>query len=349
MKKGYGKILTLVAIFVGVLLSLRWALPLIFPFLLGAGLAWLAEPMTQVLCRRLPRGLSAAVSVTLAFCFFTLLVLLAAALLVKQLSRVSLVLPVLEDAAVSGIATLSSWLQALTRYLPEAVGTYLRAHIQEFFSGGSAMLDQATAWLLGLAGTVLSRVPDSALGLGTALISSYMIAAKLPRIREFPRRFPGASWVSEAIAGLRGVKTALGGWLLAQVKLCAITFCVLTVGFWILAIPHAPLWAGVVSLVDAFPVLGTGTVLIPWSLVCLLRGNTALGIGLLGVYVAAFLIRSVLEPRLVGKQLGLDPLVTLMALYMGYKLWGLAGMLLAPLAAVAALRLLPRQSPSPEQ
>lgn len=341
MKKANGKILAGIAIFLGVILSARWVLPLAFPFLLGGALAVLAEPMTELLARRLPRGLCAAVSVTLAFSFFFLLVLLGAALMVRQLSSVGALLPAVEEAAVSGIATLSAWLQGLTRYLPEGVGEYLREDIREFFSGGSAMLDQATAWLLGLAGTVLSRIPDSALSIGTALISSYMIAARLPQLRMLPKKFPGAGWLRETLAGLKGVKIALGGWLKAQVKLCGLTFCVLTAGFCILGIRHAPLWAGIVALVDAFPVLGTGTVLIPWSLVCLLRGNTALGIGLLGVYAAAFLLRSVMEPRLLGKQLGLDPLATLMALYAGYKLWGMAGMLLSPVAAVAALQLLP--------
>lgn len=339
MKQIYGKIFAVLAIFFGILFGIRWGLPLVFPFLLGGGLAWLAEPMTRFLCRKLPRGLGAAISVTLAFGLFFLLVLLGAGLIVKQLGGIRPILPLLEEAALSGIATLSGWLQDLTTYLPEAVGEYLRQDIQELFSGGSAMLDKATTWLLGLAGTVLSRVPDGALTMGTALISSYMIAAKLPKIRELPKKWQKVGWIAELFRGLTALKTALGGWFLAQVKLCGLTFCVLTVGFWILGIRYALLWAVVVALVDAFPVLGTGTVLIPWSLVCLLRGQTALGIGILGIYAVAFVIRSVMEPRLVGKQLGLDPLLTLIALYTGYQLWGLAGMLLAPIAAVAAMQL----------
>ena len=70
-----------------------------------------------------------------------------------------------------------------------------------------------------------------------------------------------------------------------------------------------------------------------------MQGDSARGIGLLGIYGAATLIRSALEPKLVGKHLGLDPLVTLIALYAGYKLWGLMGMLLAPLLAVAATQV----------
>ena len=80
--------------------------------------------------------------------------------------------------------------------------------------------------------------------------------------------------------------------------------------------------------------------MIPWSVICLLQGETARGAGLLGLYAVVWLIRSVLEPRLLGKELGLDPLVTLLAMYAGYKLFGFLGMILSPLLAVAAVRLL---------
>jgi predicted PurR-regulated permease PerM len=84
--------------------------------------------------------------------------------------------------------------------------------------------------------------------------------------------------------------------------------------------------------------------LIPWSVVCLLQGDTARGIGLLAVYAVVWLVRSVLEPRLVGKELGLDPLVTLFSVYAGLRLLGIGGMLLAPFAAMVATQLI-RQRP----
>ena len=94
-------------------------------------------------------------------------------------------------------------------------------------------------------------------------------------------------------------------------------------------------------LVDAFPVLGTGTVLIPWALVCFIQGEGARAVGLLGLYAVAALTRSAMEPKLLGQHLGLDPLTTLLALYAGYRFWGLPGMLLSPLLAVMVRSLLP--------
>lgn len=94
---------------------------------------------------------------------------------------------------------------------------------------------------------------------------------------------------------------------------------------------------------DAFPVLGTGTVLLPWSLICLLQRDGARAAGILGLYITAAVLRSVLEPRLVGRQLGLDPLAALAALYTGYRLWGVAGMLLMPMLAASVFRMLPEK------
>ena len=102
----------------------------------------------------------------------------------------------------------------------------------------------------------------------------------------------------------------------------------------LLRVQNALLWAFLTALVDAVPLLGTGTILIPWALFSLLQGKNWLGLGLLGLYAIAALTRSAMEPRLVGRQLGLDPLLTLIALYGGYRFWGFGGMLAAPLICV---------------
>ena len=128
-------------------------------------------------------------------------------------------------------------------------------------------------------------------------------------------------------------------------KLSLVTFSLMAAAFLILRIPHGLLWAVLVSLVDAFPILGTGAVLIPWSLVSFLQGDRTLAFALLGLYAGVTVVRSVLEPRFLGKQLGLDPLVTLVALYAGYRLWGIGGMIIAPILAVAATQLVTESHP----
>lgn len=261
------------------------------------------------------------------------------AAVLRQLRTLSGALPELENAIRSGMGTLSASLLALAQKAPGGLRALLTDNLTNFFSDGSALLDRVMDFLLKLASTVLSQVPRSALSLATAVISAFMFSVKLPKIRagvkkrQLPEKF--RPWLDT----LRHLKSALFGWLKAQLKLSSITWALVTGGFLLLRVRFAPLWALVVAAVDAFPILGTGTILIPWSLVSFFQGDYLRAFCLLGLYLLAVLTRSVLEPRLVGSQLGLDPLVTLMALYVGYRLFGLPGMILAPMLAVTASRL----------
>ena len=313
----------------------RYLLPLLMPFLLGAGLALAAEPLVALLGRKLPRGAATGMGVTLTFAILALIVTALCALAVRELGLLAAVLPELLEAAKGGMESLELFLTDLVMRSPESVRPLLIERVETLFSGGSALLDKGTGALLKLASGVLTALPDSALGFGTGLIASYMISAKLPRLRA---RLCGDK-LRPCLDAARGMKTAVFGWLKAQVKLSGVTWGILTVGFYILKVRHAPLWALAVSVLDAFPLLGAGAVLVPWSLGSFLQADTGRAFGLLILYAAVTIIRTTLEPKLIGKQLGLDPLLTLAALYAGYRLWGILGMLAAPIIAVAAAQL----------
>ena len=177
-------------------------------------------------------------------------------------------------------------------------------------------------------------LPDAVLFAVTAILSSFMLSGELPAIRGWLRRTVRPAWL-EKLQTLGGhVRTTLGGWLRAQLKLMGITFLILNAGLLLLRVRYPVLAALVITLVDALPVFGTGTILIPWALALFLRGETKTGIGLVILYGAAALSRQALEPRLVGKQVGLNPVLTLLALYTGYRLLGVGGMIVFPIAAM---------------
>lgn len=341
-----GTLPSLIAIFALIWLSIRFLLPLIFPFALGLCLALAAEPLVGNLCRkaRLPRPLSAGIGVSLTFCGLTVLLVLLCALIVRELGMLSRVLPDLAGAARSGLGLVEHQLLNLTRYTPENIQPMLQKSVTDTFSDGTMLLNRAVQYVLGLAGNLLTHVPDSALTLGTGIISAFMISGKLPQLKEALVRLLSRRRLKPLLKTLSRLKTNIVSWLLAQVKLSGISGLLLLLGLVVLGIPYAPLWALGICLVDAFPVLGTGTVLLPWALVLYLQGDLARALGIVGLYVTISITRSVLEPRLIGQQLGLDPLVTLGALYAGYKLWGILGMVFAPLLAVTAIQLLPARN-----
>ena len=321
----------------------RFLLPLCLPFLLGAALAMTAEPLVSVLCRRihLPRPFAAGISVSVAFLGIMLLILLILAFLVRELGVLAGVLPDLTETARSGMVLLQNWMMDMAAKTPPGIRPLLQQNVGAIFSGGTALLEKAFSYVLGLAGTILAQVPDSALGLATTVISGFMISARLPRIRTWITGHVRMEKVQPLIKILARLRRGIGGWVGAQFRLAGVTLGILMAGLLFLRVPHGILLAFAISLVDAFPVLGTGTVLLPWALILWLQGDSARAVGVLGIYAIISVTRSVLEPKLVGRQLGLDPLITLFALYAGFKLWGLAGMILSPMLAVTVVQILP--------
>ena len=338
----FRKLLTIAGVLLGIYLSLRYLLPLVFPFLFGAALALAAEPIVRFGCRRLhlPRPVASGIGIGMSFAFVASVVLMLAALVVRELRELTGILPDLEGSIRGGMDSVSSWLLELAGRAPGTISTMLTTSINDFFSGSSALLEQATGYLLRFASGFLSQMPGRALSFGTGIIASFMISAKLPKIKDYLSTRINVQKLQPLMDALRRIRHTLGGWLKAQLKLSGITFSVAAAGLLLLRIPYALLWAVLVAVVDVFPVLGTGTVLIPWSLVAFLQGDHLLAFGLLGLYAAAAVTRTVMEPRLVGRQLGIDPLVTLLALYVGFKLFGLPGMILAPMLAVTVTQLM---------
>ena len=137
-----------------------------------------------------------------------------------------------------------------------------------------------------------------------------------------------------------GVTHSLTRWLRAQAILCSLTFCQLLAGFWLLGERYSLLAAFLITLVDALPVFGTGTVLIPWALAELLLGSVPRGAALVILYLCTLTVRSITEPKLVAAQAGLPPIASLMAMYLGARAFGVAGMVLFPLLLLLAAQML---------
>lgn len=324
-------------LFLGVWLFLRYLLPVFLPFGLGLLLALTAEPAVLFGAQKLklPRWAASGAGVTLTLLLLLTIVGAVGAVAVKELGSLAGHLPDLQQTARETTDRLRYFLEDAAARAPEGVRPLMDRSVDRLFSSGTELMEQVTIRLPGAVSGFLSRVPNGVLGVGTGILSGFMFSVRLPKLKETAAQKMPESLQTRLLPALKRSKEALFGWLKAQLKLAAVTYCILTVGFLLLRVRFAPLWAAAVALVDAVPLLGTGTVLLPWALVCLGQGQHLQAIGLIAIYGAAFLTRTVLEPRFVGRHLGIDPLVTLIFLYFGYRFWGLVGMLLAPMLAAA--------------
>jgi sporulation integral membrane protein YtvI len=200
---------------------------------------------------------------------------------------------------------------------------------------GTTIADRAVAQIPSVLSGFLSGVPDGALRFGTGLLASFMISARLPKLKSLVQKHVPQSFKDNYLPALLRTRKALGGWLKAQGILSSVTYGIVSLGLLILRVPYGFFWALFVTLVDAVPMLGTGIILLPWAMIRLLQSQPGQAVGLLLIFGAASLCRATLEPKLVGKQLGLDPLLTLVALYCGYRIWGFWGLLGAPVLTAA--------------
>ena len=338
-RHGWKRLLAVIGVFLSVWLSLRYLYPLFLPFLLGLALALAAEPVANFLqehfhWRRNP-AVFAAVTAILA-----LLTAAGAALgtlAVRRAAALAGGLSALAGQAAEGLTTARHWCLELVALAPESLSRPLEQSVRELFENGGGLLDRAAAAVLGLAGHAAQHIPGSLVTLGTAVLASYLICQRLPALRS--RLSASGAWQDRWRPALSRLLTTLRQWVKAQLKLSSVTFAIVLGGFLLLGVRQKLLMALVTALVDAVPLLGTGTILLPWTLVSLVSGEPVRAVGLLGIYVTALITRSALEPKLLGRQLGLDPLAALAALYIGYRIWGFGGMILAPILTVTAREL----------
>lgn len=299
---------------------------IILPFLIAWAIAFLTRPLAEAINKRikLPLGIIRAI----------LSILISLAIL----TAISLV-----------IWALGAELWRLLSGIGE--GEALRELIDEITSGG-ILGGIFNSFGEEFGDIIFELVISVAKTLGTALTS---VAAAIPRALIFILMTVIASvyfsleleWVNDTVSRLlpknvllwlsrfrRGFFSVGLSYIRAYLFLMLITFTVMLVGLVILRRPYALLLAFIIAALDCLPVIGVGTVLIPWSLYELILGESYVGIGLIILFILYEIVRQFAEPRIVGKNLGIHPIITLVLIYLGYSLFGIVGLLLVPIATV---------------
>ena len=312
-----------------------WSAPFVVAFLLAV----LMEPAVRLLIRgRWPRALAAGL------CTAALTALLAASA-VWLVGRAGDAASWLTARMPELIENIVASVQALqNRLLLSAAGVDGASQYMEFVMDSltrqlSGLPGQLSGKLLELMTAAAAKTPSALLFAVTSGIGAYFLSASYPAIREFIAAQLPEHGLSKVRDVCRDLRTALKSWLKAQGILAGITFVELLTAFLFLRVRGALWLAAVTAVVDALPVFGAGTVLIPWLLYAFAMGDYPLGTGLLITYAGAALLRRCFEAKLVGDQLGLHPIVTLLAIYIGYRVWGVLGMLVFPILAILLKQL----------
>lgn len=342
---------------VGLLLSFRYLIPVFLPFLLAWLLSLAVRPIVSRIAgeRRILRGIVTALLVILLVGLSVFGLIKGCERGVTELGR--LMERLAADSETGGFfSELSGWMTSLSEHLP-----FLdRFSEHPAFDQFCAVLDEAVrtaaesalkllgekipAFLMSL----VSRLPSVLIFLTSLLLSCYYFSADIEKPGErLGRLLPEHLQTSFYIWRIK-LQKALTQYLRAYIILGLLTFAEMLLGLTILQVPYAFLLAAVISLVDFLPLLGAGTILVPWALICFIAGNGGQATGLLILFGIHTLFRQVAEPRLVSRELGLSPLTSLIAVYAGWQIMGVGGMLIAPLVAMVIKELLNRKEDEPQ-
>lgn len=320
----------------GVYLVLRFLVPPMTPFIIGMLVAWLLRRPALFLTEKLhvPHKLRKLPSVLLTAAFYVLVIGLLFFVGVQVGSVLGDLLPRLPDLVTNQILPLiNRSVEIVKEFLgqydiaaAEQIDDWFRDLSSEIITLITSFSTSAVKFISGVA----AGMPSLILKIVLTVISTFYFSLDFDRIIAFLRSL----LPKKALGMLHSLKEkgqkSLGVFVRSYILVFLMTFAELSLGFAILRLPYPALLGIVVAVVDILPVLGTGLVLLPWALICVIIGNYFLGIGLLVLYIAITVIRNIVEPKLVGEQIGLHPLATLISMFVGLQIFGLIGLFAFP-------------------
>ncbi len=312
---------------------LAWMLPFVIGLITAAclqkSIRFLAEKTHQN--RRLLSPIVAFILVSTVGVLFVLLVYNAANELGELINR----LPELYQSAAPSVAdVLNRTLERIVFALPDEMETQIRAMAAQMLADAQSNIIDFSALAVAWAANKASLLPSVLISIIITVVATFFMTVEFDNIVKFCKLQIPEKYRAQVISSWNSFSKTVVGMLSSYLLIMFITFVELSAGLILLKVNYAVLLAAMISLVDILPVLGTGTILIPWGIIAMMIGRTSFGAGILGIYFGITIIRNILEPRIIGKRIGLHPLVTLMFMYLGLHVLGLLGMFLFPLLVI---------------
>lgn len=330
--KRYGsKIVIFLTALVIVYVLIRLNIIVLFaPFILAWFFATFLNPVVTWFTKKLhvPRGIGTILSM-----LFILSGLLGGvSVLIKklweQIVNFASSLPAHTDEIIHQINQLEGKVGGMLQLMPEGEGVMNLDTVIE------QILDKLSTFLTAVIPPIydtISKVPDIVLFMIMMFLATFFMTKDYSKIKAFVKAQLSDTIIDRIVIMQRGMIEAIGGYLRTQVILMSLVFIICLIGLFIFRVNYALLISVIIAILDALPIFGSGAILIPWAIYNLLTGNLILTVGLLGIYGIIFITRQILEPKILSTQIGAYALVTMMAVYIGYKSIGVFGMIITQL------------------
>ena len=309
----------------GVYLVLEYLLPVSVPFILGILVAFAVIRISGKLhcTHRVLRLLLTAV----IYGIIALLITLLAAKGVSAVSDIIKWLPeVYERKLLPFLALVYDWCMQTVRMLDPTLISALEMLLESLTSALKNLISAISGYAVELVSGVATGVPSLILSLLAMIFSTVFVVSDYERIHGFASEHIPKS-VKNILHKIRFYLTdTLFVVIRSYVLIMLLTFTELSILFYLFGISNAVLKAALIAMLDILPILGTGGIMIPWAVISLVLGHTGLGIKLFAIYGIVTVVRNYVEPKIVGTQLGLHPIITLVSMFIGLRLFGFWGM-----------------------
>ncbi|HIW83666.1 MAG TPA: sporulation integral membrane protein YtvI [Candidatus Dorea gallistercoris] len=301
------------------------------PFVIGWFIAYIVSPVVNWLERRLKivKKLSSALVIILVLAAVVLLLYWAGSNLFREVAALFDDMPLLYRELSAGLRSIGESLDGVFRMLPQGVKEGWHTFVENLGQSAGELIQNLSAPTVTAAGNFAKQIPSILIAVLVTVISAYFFVAEREEVITWAKRVAPDPLVKRMSMVISNLKYAVGGYFKAQFKIMAVVFVILLAGFAIMRLHFAFLLALLIAFLDFLPFFGTGTALIPWAVYHLLSGNYRMVVALLILYAVTQLVHQLIQPKLVGDSIGLKPLLTLVLLYIGYRLGSVLGMILA--------------------
>ncbi len=325
-------LLTILGIYIGFKLSIFY-----IPFLIAFIISLLIEPIIRKIMKytKFTRKVSAIITMIIVFGIIIALLIWGISSVITESSNL--------------LSSLNEYVQKITNFINNKISNikFERIQIPEELKN---IIESSTNDTIILLTNIIKRslnniissmqyFPKILIYIGITIIATYFVCAdKLYILDQIEYHLPH-KWAKKVGMHTKQIISSLGDYLKAQAILILISFIIVLIGLYIFKflgwnIKYPLIAALGIGFVDALPIVGSGTVMVPWAVIASVNGNFKLAIGLLILYVIVIVVKQLLEPKIVSNHIGIHPIFTLIAMYTGFKIIGIIGMFIGPIALI---------------
>lgn len=325
-----------------VIIGWEYLLPAMMPFVIGFVIASIVQfPLKRLRLQKPAHKKLAAAGFCLGF--YALLVFLMAFFTMRIIAEIgdfAMMLPDLfYDYVYPLVWDVGDRIQQILEPIDMSLAQLVNEVGKALASTAAGYATRFSAWLVRMVASGAVSIPGALIQIIITVVSSFYIATDYQTVMDFMKRLIPGKQRDSVVQVVGYARSAVVAYIKSYSILFCMTFVQLWIGLKILDIPYALALAFGIAVFDLMPILGVGGVLLPWGGIALILGYMKTGIGILVLYLIIAAIRNIAEPRIVGKEIGLHPLATLVAMVVGLRLAGLVGMMVLPVILVAVVKL----------